>query len=263
MRSVLGFHPSWPPGHAMWHGHGPCHFPDGQDMRGFPWHVLTIRQMAWIMTITHQDTSSVLRGPDPWHPRTTSQFLLSLFKLLDLSLLFAPCTFYHQLKHVFLFVNCGICWNLSHFVLCMSHSWLSMEFLNNSWRTKAWLYFPCFFFCQIRSQLAVLVPTKAVGLEFVLTNVKTTHSVRQSREPSVVVRLVVASVVYNRVQRSHAQPAVQQDMYSTRRDVLPALVKVLTLSPRESSCTDTQDSAIMSSWDIFSRGGPSTHIAPV
>ena len=79
------------------------------------------------------------------------------------------------------------------------------------------------------AQLAVHVPTKAVGLEFVLTNVKTTHSVRQSREPSVVVRLVVASVVYNRVQRSHAQPAVRQDTYSTHPDVLLVHAKVLTL----------------------------------
>ena len=115
---------------------------------------------------------------------------------------------------------------------------------------------------QTCCQLAVLVPTKAVGLEFVLTNVKTTHSVRQSREPSVVVRLVVANVVYNRVQRSHAQPDVQQDTYSTHRDALLAHAKVLTLSPREYLCTDTWDSAITPPLVIVSCDQLSSLIAP-
>ena len=79
LRSVLGCHEpgplrlldvSW----CVMLRHDSCYLPDGQDMRGFPWHVLTIRQMTRIMTMTHQDTSSGLRAPDPWHLSTLLSF---------------------------------------------------------------------------------------------------------------------------------------------------------------------------------------------
>ena len=52
-----------------------------RDMLGKTPHVLTIRQMAQITTMTHQDTSSGLRGPDPWHPRTLLCFCCGLNQL--------------------------------------------------------------------------------------------------------------------------------------------------------------------------------------
>ena len=36
------------------HGHDPCCLPDGEDMRSFPWHALTIREMARTMTMTRR-----------------------------------------------------------------------------------------------------------------------------------------------------------------------------------------------------------------
>ena len=65
-------------------GHSMCHdprlVPGGQDMQSFPWHALTIRQMARIICMTIWQAGHIEWPVGPWPvtSQDTSQFLLLL-----------------------------------------------------------------------------------------------------------------------------------------------------------------------------------------
>ena len=107
LRSVLGCHGSGPirPLNVSWCVmvmiHAICL--SGQDMPGETPHVLTITKMAWIMSMTHHDTSSGLRGPDPWHPWT---------------LLSSCCGPHNNIRHFWIYHLKFVKWNKPHKLIC-------------------------------------------------------------------------------------------------------------------------------------------------